>query len=120
MVNSADINFAGARITYGTATTTSSSAANIDTFLAATYRSAKYQVSIVDSTNTKFGIYELFVTHDGSNAYINAQGISDTGLDLATALVHRYGQDNVNVLQGVDILKKEEKEIATIEKEGET
>ena len=84
VVNSADINFAGARITYGTATTTSSSAANIDTFLAATYRSAKYQVSIVDSTNTKFGIYELFVTHDGSNAYINAQGISDTGLDLAT------------------------------------
>ena len=47
-------------------------------------------------------------------------GIETTGLDLATALVHRYGQDKVNVLQGVDILKKEEKEIATIEKEGET
>ena len=56
----------------------------MDTFTAATYRSAKYQVSIVDSTNTRFGIYEIFVTHDGSSAYINAQGISDTSLDLAT------------------------------------
>ena len=71
-------------ISYGTATTTSSSAANIDTFAAATFRSAKYQVSIVDSTNTRFGIYEIFVTHDGSSAYINAVGISDTGEDLAT------------------------------------
>ena len=71
-------------ISYGTATTTSSSAANMDTFAAATFRSAKYQVSIVDSTNTRFGIYEIFVTHDGSSAYINAVGISDTGEDLAT------------------------------------
>ena len=78
------IDIGDANISYGTATTTSSSAANMDTFAAATYRSAKYQVSIVDSTNTKFGIYEVFVTHDGSAAYINAQGISDTGLDLAT------------------------------------
>jgi len=78
------IDIGDANISYGTATTTSSSAANMNTFAAATYRSAKYQVSIVDSTNTKFGIYEVFVTHDGSAAYINAQGISDTGLDLAT------------------------------------
>ena len=78
------IDIGDANISYGTATTTSSSAANMDTFTAATYRSAKYQVSIVDSTNTRFGIYEVFVTHDGSAVYINAQGISDTGLDLAT------------------------------------
>ena len=78
------IDIGDANISYGTATTTSSSAANMDTFTAATYRSAKYQVSIVDSTNTRFGIYEIFVTHDGSSAYINAQGISDTSLDLAT------------------------------------
>ena len=78
------IDIGDANISFGTATTTSSSAANMDTFTAATFRSAKYQVSIVDSTNTKFGIYEVFVTHDGSSAFINAQGISDTGLDLAT------------------------------------
>ena len=78
------IDIGDANISFGTATTTSSSAANMDTFTAATYRSAKYQVSIVDSTNTRFGIYEVFVTHDGSSAYINAQGISDTSLDLAT------------------------------------
>jgi hypothetical protein len=78
------IDIGDANISFGTATTTSSSAANMDTFTAATFRSAKYQVSIVDSTNTRFGIYEVFVTHDGSSAFINAQGISDTSLDLAT------------------------------------
>ncbi|MAA57219.1 MAG: hypothetical protein CL855_01895 [Cryomorphaceae bacterium] len=78
------IDIGDANISFGTATTSSSSAANMDTFTAATFRSAKYQVSIVDSTNTRFGIYEIFVTHDGSSAYINAQGISDTSLDLAT------------------------------------
>ena len=78
------IDIGDANISFGTATTTSSSAANMDTFTAATFRSAKYQVSIVDSTNTRFGIYEIFVTHDGSSAYINAQGISDTGENLAT------------------------------------
>jgi len=78
------IDIGDANISFGTATTSSSSAANMDTFTAATFRSAKYQVSIVDSTNTRFGIYEIFVTHDGSSAYINAVGISDTGEDLAT------------------------------------
>ena len=78
------IEIGDANMSFGTATTSSSGAANMDTFTAATFRSAKYQVSIVDSTNTRFGIYEVFVTHDGSSAYINAQGISDTGLDLAT------------------------------------
>ena len=78
------IDIGDAIISFGTATTTSSSAANMDTFTAATFRSAKYQVSIVDSTNTRFGIYEIFVTHDGSSAYITAQGISDTGENLAT------------------------------------
>ena len=78
------IEIGDANMSFGTATTSSSGAANMDTFTAATFRSAKYQVSIVDSTNTRFGIYEVFVTHDGSSAFINAQGISDTSLDLAT------------------------------------
>ena len=47
-------------------------------------------------------------------------GSETTALDVATALVHRYGQDQIKVLEGVEILRKEEKEIATIEKEGET
>jgi hypothetical protein len=78
------LTFTDAQISYGTSSTSSSSTANMDTFASATFRSAKYQVQIVDATNTKFGIYELFVTHDGSAAYINSQGISDTGVDLAT------------------------------------
>ena len=47
-------------------------------------------------------------------------GIETTGLDLATALVHRYGQDQIKVLEGIEILRKEEKEIATIQKDGQT
>ena len=70
--------------TDGTATITGSAATNIDTFDATTYRSAKYSVSMYDSTNTRSGIQDFFVTHDGSTAYITATGITSTGLDMAT------------------------------------
>jgi len=39
---------------------------------------------MADSTNSRFGLVKLYVTHDGSNAYINSQGISSTGSDMAT------------------------------------
>ena len=47
-------------------------------------------------------------------------GSETTALDVATALVHRYGQDSIKVLEGVDILEKEEKELAKIEETGKT
>ena len=38
------------------------------------YRSAKYFISIVDSTNSRFEIVEANVTHDGSDAYVSTFG----------------------------------------------
>jgi len=70
--------------TDGTATITGSATTNIDTFDATTYRSAKYSVSMWDATNSRSGIQDFFVTHDGSSAYITATGITSTGLDMAT------------------------------------
>ena len=70
--------------TDGTATITGSAATNMDTFNSSTYRSAKYSVSMRDSTNSRSGIQDLFVTHDGSTAYITATGITSTGSDMAT------------------------------------
>ena len=70
--------------TDGTATITGSAVANIDAFSATTYRSAKYSVSMWDSTNNRAGIQDFFVTHDGSTAYITTMGVTSTGSDMAT------------------------------------
>jgi len=71
--------------TDGTASLTGSSAGVVDSFPAGTYRSAKYSVSMWDSTNSRAGIQEFYVTHDGSSAYISTTtGITSTGTDMAT------------------------------------
>jgi hypothetical protein len=70
--------------TDGTASLSGSSIANIDTFDATTYRSGKYSVSMFDTTNSRAGIQDLYVTHDGSNAYISIVGITSSGSDMAT------------------------------------
>ena len=70
--------------TDGTATITGSAVTNIDTFDATVYRSAKYSVSMFDSTNSRAGIQDFFVTHDGSTAYITTMGVTSTGTDMAT------------------------------------
>ena len=70
--------------TDGTATITGSAVTNIDAFSATTYRSAKYSVSMWDSTNSRSGIQDFFVTHDGSTAYITTMGVTSTGSDMAT------------------------------------
>jgi hypothetical protein len=69
----------------GTTTVATSTTTAIDTFVHATYRSAKYFISISDSTNTRFEIVEANVTHDGSNAFVSTFGRTTnyTG-DLAT------------------------------------
>jgi hypothetical protein len=56
----------------GTATLSSSSAANIDTFDSTVYRSTRYVLSIADATNSRYEITEVVLTHDGlGSAYIN-------------------------------------------------
>ena len=56
----------------------------LDSFVHATYRSAKYQVSVTDATNSRYGLDEIYVTHNGTTAYISTTGVSSTGSSLAT------------------------------------
>ena len=57
----------------GTATITGNSSAQvIDNFSATTYRSAKYQIQMSDSTADRYALVEANVTHDGTNAYISS------------------------------------------------
>ena len=69
----------------GTTTVATSTTTAIDTFAHATYRSAKYFISISDTANTRYEIVEANVTHDGSNAFVSIFGRTTnyTG-DLAT------------------------------------
>ena len=46
----------------------------LNTFAVDTFRSAKYFISITDSTNSRFEVVEANVTHDGSDAYVTAFG----------------------------------------------
>jgi len=56
----------------------------LDSFVHATYRGAKYQVSITDATNSRYGLDEIYVTHNGTTAFISTTGVSSTGSSLAT------------------------------------
>ena len=52
----------------------SSSTSVLNTFAHGTYRSAKYFISIVDATNSRYEIVEANLTHDGSNAFVSTFG----------------------------------------------
>ena len=65
-----------------TETTTTTSASTIDTFAAATYRSAQYQIQITQGSN--YHVTTLNVLHDGSQVYIMEFGTIRTGISLAT------------------------------------
>ena len=57
-----------------TTTVATSSTTVINTFAHASYRSAKYFISIKDATNSRYEILEANVTHDGTNAFISTFG----------------------------------------------
>ena len=61
--------------------------ATLDSVSASTFRSAKYNVQVVDSTGGNYELFEANVTHDGSNAYLSTFGNvgSSTGLITVTA-----------------------------------
>jgi len=65
-----------------TSTTTTTSASNIDTFVAATFRSAQYQIQITQGSN--YHVTTLNVLHDGTTVYLNEFGTIRTGASLAT------------------------------------
>ena len=73
LINVSDIND-------GTATLTGNSSAQaIDSFSAATYRSAKYHLQISDATTDRYTLIEANITHDGTNAYVSTFGAATNG-----------------------------------------
>ena len=65
-----------------TQTTTTTSQSTIDSFTAATYRSAQYQIQITQGSN--YHVTTLNIVHDGSQVYIMEFGTIRTGVALAT------------------------------------
>ena len=65
-----------------TDTTTTTSASTIDTFVAATFRSAQYQIQITQGSN--YHVTTLNVLHDGSTVFLNEFGTIRTGALLAS------------------------------------
>ena len=65
-----------------TDTTTTTSASTIDTFVAATFRSAQYQIQITQGSN--YHVTTLNVLHDGTDVFLNEFGTIRTGASLAS------------------------------------
>lgn len=57
-----------------TTTVAASTTSVLNTFPLSTYRSAKYFISITDTTNSRFEFVEANVIHDGTNAYVSSYG----------------------------------------------
>lgn len=62
--SSAYVNDQGVRII-----TAGTTLQNADTFAVATYRSAKYVISITDPTNSDYQVTEILLLHDGTTTY---------------------------------------------------
>jgi hypothetical protein len=65
-----------------TATTTTTSESNIDTFSASVFRSAQYQIQI--TRGSLYQVTTLNVLHDGTDVYLSEFGTIKTGSSLAT------------------------------------
>ena len=72
------------------------SAAVIDTFPAATYRSAKYVIQVSNVGRGDYESSEVIVTHDGTTAYRAAYGVVYSNVALGTTTV-TLSSGNVNV-----------------------
>ncbi len=66
---------------------TSTATETIDSVSASTFRSAKYNVQVVDEAGGNYELFEANVTHDGSTGYVSTFGAvgSSTGLITITA-----------------------------------
>ena len=74
-----------------------SASESIDTFAHATFRGAKYFISIDNDSKTEVDTIEALVVHDGSDAYITAYGGSRTGSNELVTLSAAISGDNVVV-----------------------
>ena len=94
---------AGATLNYSdiadaTTTVGSSAVTVLNTFAHATYRSAKYFISIADATNSRYEIVEVNVVHDGSAAYVASFGsVTDEPNEPRTAFTAAINGSNVEL-----------------------
>ena len=72
------------RINLARAAGASTAVATLDSVSASTFRSAKYNVQVVDATGGNYELFEANVTHDGSNAYLSTFGNVGTSTGLIT------------------------------------
>lgn len=65
-------------------TTSNTSTQAVDTFALASYRSAKYVVSVTDPVNSKYQVTEILVLQDGTNTYTTEYATLLSNTSLAT------------------------------------
>ena len=87
-----------------TTTVASSATTVLNTFDKTVYRSAKYFISVTDSTNNRFEFVEANVIHDGTTAYISTYGSTSnyTGAATLSDLTVDISGDDVR-LKGTNI-----------------
>jgi hypothetical protein len=94
---------AGSQTTGGVARTQTdsvaftSSATNIMTYNATSYRSAELFVQVTDSGNTEYSCMKANVIHNGSDAYISVYGIVNTGASDSVTLTATLNGSTVEV-----------------------
>ena len=81
-----------------TTTVASSATTVLNTFDKTVSRSAKYFISITDSTNSRFEVLEASVTHDGTNAFISVFGRTTSYTDDLCTFSADINGDDVRVL----------------------
>ena len=75
-----------------------STATNIMTFNASSYRSAELMITITDSANSEYSVMKSLVLHNGSTAFGTVYGVTNSGSsDLATITFNHDGSNTVEV-----------------------
>ena len=74
-----------------------SASESIDTFAHATFRGAKYFISVDNDSKTEMDVVEALVVHDGSDAFINSYGHTRSGSNPLITLTAAISGDNVVV-----------------------
>ena len=74
-----------------------SASESIDTFAHATFRGAKYFISVDNDSKTEMDVVEALVVHNGSNAFITSYGHTRSGSNALITLTAAISGDNVVV-----------------------
>ena len=74
-----------------------SASESIDTFAHASFRGAKYFISVDNDSKTEMDVVEALVVHDGSDAYIVSYGNNTSGNNPLITLTAAISGDNVVV-----------------------